>query len=166
MPAWGDSGTILSYPVPESIQVKSGQEKDDPVILEFKDFFKLPVGPKGLEISDRLLAANGRHVVIQGHMVKMQDPGPGVFMLTNNPVTLGDEDESLSDDLPASVLYVHFDDDGFIFPYIDGMIRLRGVIEIGQRMENDGRISIVRLELDPDIVKDIRTTWNQIKLDR
>ena len=146
--------------------MKKGPEKEDPVILEFKDFFKLPFGPKGLEISDRLLAVKGRLVVIQGHMVKMEDPGPGVFMLTKNPITLGDEEESLSEDLPASVLNVHFAADGFIFPYIDGMIRLRGKIEIGQRMENDGRISIERLKLDPGILKDIRTTWNQIIHDR
>ncbi|MGH9884568.1 MAG: hypothetical protein ACREBE_03515, partial [bacterium] len=68
--------------------------------LRFGEIFEMPVGPRGLEPSAKLLELDGKHVRMRGYMVRAETPTPGVFILSPFPVALGDEDESLADDLP------------------------------------------------------------------
>ena len=123
--------------------------------LKFRDFFKSPVGRKGLEVSDKLLGLNGKHVRILGYMAKAESPTPGVFVLSPLPVELGDEDESLSDDLPPSAVFVHMDAENLVVPNIPGLIKLTGTLSVGNQDEADGHVSIVRLHLDPELTADI-----------
>ncbi len=121
------------------------------VDLKFHDFFKLPVGKRGLELTDKFLGLNGQHVRIVGYMAKAETPTPGMFVLSPLPVDLGDEDDSLSDDLPASAVFVHTGFDKITVPYMTGLIALTGTLQIGSQEEADSHVSMTRLILDPEI---------------
>lgn len=120
--------------------------------LKFGDFFRMPIGPFGLEPSEKLLALNGKPVRLVGYMVREELPVPGSFLFAPLPVTLGDADESLSDDLPPTTVAVHLAGPGRRrAPYVVGLIRLEGTLEVGTRDEADARLSAVRLILDPQV---------------
>lgn len=124
--------------------------------IKFGEFYRMPIGPLGLEPSEKLLASNGKRVRLVGYMVREENPAPNRFMLSPLPVTLGDEDESLSDDLPPSTVFVRLTNthDRNV-PYIPGLIHLTGILEIGAKDEAEGRVSAVRLILDAPISKRI-----------
>ncbi len=54
--------------------------------LRFRDFFCVPVGQKGLEISDTWRLAHGQTVRLVGYMVHQENPAPGRFMLAQRQV--------------------------------------------------------------------------------
>lgn len=111
----------------------------------------MPIGPKGLEASEKLLALNGRRVRLIGYMVQEEEPANGVFILSPLPVTLGDEDESLSDDLPATAVFVHLSaQTSRYIAHVPGLIQLVGILQVGGQAEASGRVSAVRLELSPE----------------
>ena len=121
--------------------------------LKFRDFFALPIGPRGLVPSERLLGLAGQRVRVIGYMARQEQPCAGILIVAPLPVVLGDEDESFSDDLPASTLYVHLSDadrDRGV-PWMPGLLSFTGVLRIGATSEADGRMSFARLELDPDL---------------
>lgn len=121
--------------------------------LKFRDFFALPVGPKGLAPSARLLALAGQRVRIVGYMARQEQPSAGIVIVAPLPVVLGDEDESFSDDLPATALYVHLADAERErgVPWMPGLLSFTGVLQLGAAREADGRMSFVRLLLDPEL---------------
>jgi len=121
--------------------------------LKFRDFFSLPVGPRGLVPSERLLGLAGQRVRVVGYMARQEQPSAGILIVAPVPVVLGDEDESFSDDLPATAIYVHLTDadSGRGVRWMPGLLRFSGVLRIGATSEADGRMSFVRLELDPEL---------------
>lgn len=124
--------------------------------IKFGEFFRIPIGPLGLEPTEKLMALNGKRVRLVGYMVKEETPTAGRFLLSPLPVSLGDEDESLSDDLPATAVSVHLQgskNQGT--PYVGGLIQITGNLEVGAKDEADGRVSSVRLVLDPQISQQI-----------
>lgn len=143
--------------IPVSIQVAGELPvlPADTTDLKFKDFFKMPVGPKGLELNEKLIALNGKRVRVVGYMARAETPTPGMFVFAPLPIDLGDEDESLSDDLPPSSIFVHTESSQFVFPYINGLIKLSGVLSVGNQDEADGHVSMVRLQLDQAITQDV-----------
>ena len=123
--------------------------------LKFRDFYKLPIGPRGLEPDPRLLALAGKRVRLVGYMAR-QDASlviPGLLILVALPVTLGDEDESFADDLPAAAVYVHLAATALPAPiaFAPGLMALTGTLQVGPQPEPDGRWSFVRLQLDTDL---------------
>jgi hypothetical protein len=69
---------------------------------------------------------------------------------------LGDEDESLADDLPASAVYIHLESASKEFVvYLPGLIKLTGTLQFGAQQEPDGRVSTVRLLLDRALTKEL-----------
>lgn len=117
--------------------------------LKFAEFFTMPIGPRGLVASAKLLALSGKSVRLVGYMARTEKPVPGMFILTPLPVSLGDEDESLSDDLPASSVFVHLDAaNEKTLPYYPGLLQLTGTLLLGPFEELDGHVSTVRLQLD------------------
>ena len=70
--------------------------------------------------------------------------------ITPIPVQLHDHDSSLADDLPPAAVHVvvpeHRDQH---IPYTPQLMLLTGTLALGPREDPDGRISIVRLTLDP-----------------
>jgi hypothetical protein len=119
--------------------------------IKFRDFFKMPIGKRGLELNDQFLSLDGKRVRILGYMAKAESPTSGMFVLSPLPVDLGDEDESLSDDLPANSIFVHTAPKQFVVPHITGLISLIGTLSIGSQLEADGHVSMARLVLDSDI---------------
>jgi hypothetical protein len=118
--------------------------------LKFGEMFKMPIGPRGLDASAKLLSLSGKQVRLLGYMARAETPVPGMFILTPLPVSLGDEDESLSDDLPASSIFVHLDAAGAAtaLPFYPGLLQLTGTLLLGPHDEADGHVSTVRLQLD------------------
>lgn len=124
--------------------------------LKFKDFFKLPVGPLGLEASDKLLSLKGKRVRIVGYMVKEEEPMPGLFLLTPVPVNIPEKEDGPSDDLPGSTLFVHMPpaDADKVLAYRPGLWELDGTLELGAKEEANGRVSYTRLILDQPASRD------------
>ena len=122
--------------------------------LKFREMFKLPVGPKGLEPSPKLLRLDGRPVRIVGYMVDQEQMRS--FILAPLPLRLGDEDESLADDLPPGVVFVHpATGDNRGYKHIPGLLELTGILSVGSFAEADDRVSTVRLMLDPVMSQEV-----------
>lgn len=118
--------------------------------LAFADFYQRPIGPRGLEPNPRLLALAGARVELSGFVARAHDAPEGLFILAPTPVTLDDEDESLADDLPAAVAYLHAIDSrvAAAITACRGAMRVAGRLELGRQAEADGRASFVRLRAD------------------
>jgi len=133
----------------------------DAPLLGFRDFFKLPIGPRGLEPTATLLRLREQRVRVQGYMVKEEEPVPGLFMLTPTPVVLAERADGPADYLPAATLFVHLtgDNEQTIIGYRPGLWTLSGLLRLGAQHEPNGRVSYVRLLLDA--LQSVRTPENQ-----
>jgi hypothetical protein len=119
--------------------------------LKFREFFRLPIGPRGLEPSQKLLALDGKRVRLIGYMADREEPAAGFLILAPLPVSISEAEDGPADDMPASVAYVHLD--GFseqVLPYVPGLLAFTGTLSIGAHEEADGRVSTVRLHLNTD----------------
>jgi hypothetical protein len=118
--------------------------------LKFQDVFKLPIGPKALEPTEKLRGLDGRRVRIVGYMVQQESPAVDAFLLSPLPVMLGDEDESLADDLPPSTIRVELPTTrGAVIPNLPGLLQLTGVLHVGMRADAaSGRATPAQLVLD------------------
>lgn len=118
--------------------------------LRFSDFFSPVVGDRGLELSARLRALDGRRVRIAGYMTREQHRSGGVFLLTPWPTQVSNDGFCLIDDLPPATLPVlapvHLAM-GRI-PYRPGRLILTGILEVGHVVTPDGRNSFARLRLE------------------
>jgi hypothetical protein len=124
-------------------------------LLRFVDFFKLPMGSKGAEITPALLQADGQRVRLTGYMVQQERPAQGHFMLTPRPVRMSEHSDGDADDLPAAWAMVYLDPEqkDFAVPYQRGLMELSGVLSVGRLEEKDGRVSWVRLQLQPEATR-------------
>ena len=118
--------------------------------LRFSEFFVLPVGPRGLEPTAKLLGLGGKRVLIEGFVVVEEEPRAGSFLLTPVPVTLADRGDGPADFLPPATLFVHLPDrmHDERARFLGGAWQLTGTLELGAAEEEDGRVSYVRLLLD------------------
>jgi len=124
-------------------------------VLAFKQFYKLPVGSHGLEISDVLRSANGKERKIVGYMVQQERPHMGRFLLSPRPVQMSEHADGEADDLPAALVTVYLDasQSDWAVPYTRGLISLTGTIEVGRLEETDGRVSWVRMRVSPEAIR-------------
>lgn len=146
------------YPAPVRLRTADADEAqgslpalpDGVTALKFRELFELPVGDRGLEFSDQLRALAGQRVRLLGFMVHEDEPVSGRLLLSPFPLTLRSEEYGPCDDLPATVVFVHLATAGDApVPFTPGLLLLTGTIEMGNVPEADGRISAVRLRLDP-----------------
>jgi len=119
--------------------------------LPFSAFFRRPIGPRGLELSDTLTQADGRQVRLVGYMVSQETPQPGRFLLAPQPVRLSEDADGAADDLPPGTVTVLLDASQRerIVAHRGGLLALSGRIAIGRAEEPGGRVSWVRLQLAP-----------------
>jgi hypothetical protein len=147
--------------VPASLAVRKtlGPPPAGVTELKFRDLFKLPVGPKGLEPTEKLLALDGKRVRIVGYMVRQQPSPKGAFLLSPLPTTLGDEDESLADDLPPTSLAIALDKSrDLAVPMLPGLLQLTGTLHVGMRADPaTGRSTPAEIVLDAAPQRAIRT---------
>jgi hypothetical protein len=128
-------------------------------MLRFGDFFQQPIGPRGLQFSDTLRAAQGRTVRLMGYMVAQESPQPGRFLLVPRPVRMSEHADGDADDLPPATVVVHLapSQQDRVVPWREGLLALTGRLEIGRVEEDDGRVSWVRLVLPEAAVADAGT---------
>lgn len=128
-------------------------------LLRFADFFQQPMGSKGLAMTPALLQARGHSVRLSGYMVQQEQPALGHFMLTPRPVRMSEHADGDADDLPAAWVMVYLDESqkDFAVPYQRGLLELSGVLSVGRLEEQDGRVSWVRLQLQPEATRGMDT---------
>jgi hypothetical protein len=140
-----------------AVERQLGEPPGDVAELRFRDVFKLPAGPRGLELTDRLSELDGRRVRLVGYMV--QAGIDGGFVLSPLPAVLGDADEGLADDLPPSAVLVEMPDQAQLRSgHMPGLIQVTGRLRVGSAESADlpGRVFPLRLELDPALVRILR----------
>ena len=117
--------------------------------LDFSQFYRRPIGPRGLELTEEIRRLEGRRVRAVVYMVKYSFAEPGTFLLTPFPVQMDDCHYGLADDLPPQTLHVTVPDRaGKRIPHQRGPLVLFGRVEVGQKAQPDGREFGVRLVLD------------------
>jgi hypothetical protein len=127
----------------------------NPTELRFRDFFSAPIGPRGLEFSDTLRQSDGQAVRLTGYMVQLETPTPGFFLLTPRPVQVSEHADGDADDLPPATVVVRLDasQQAWAVPHVRGLISVTGTLSVGRYAEPDGRVSWVRLQLQPEAVR-------------
>lgn len=117
--------------------------------LHFDEFFKMPVGPKGLEITERLSSFHDKRVRILGFMVKQAQATPWTLLLAPMPLISHEKEFGLAEDLPPTTVRVILPrNPAPVTPFTPGLMLLTGRLEVGDQEEADGRHSMVRLHLD------------------
>ena len=136
-------------------QVRATDEPSPPIELSFRDFFRSPIGPAGLEISDTLRQANGRSVRLVGYMVLQETATPGRFLLTPRPVQMSENADGAADDLPPATVVVTLDPQqkDWKVPHVRGLLSLSGRLSVQRIEEPGGRVSWVQLQLDSDATR-------------
>ena len=141
-------------------QSPTGQTPTPVTDLRFQDFFKLPVGAKGLEISSALRQADGKTVALTGYMVQQEVPSHGVFLLTPRPVQMSEHADGDADDLPPATVLVKLspEQNDWAVPHVRGLIRITGVLSVGREEGRNGRVSWVQLQLAPEATRGMNTS--------
>jgi len=148
-------------PVPVALAQTTGQSenKPSPQVLALQDFFQAPVGAKGLQFSQALRSAHGQEVLLRGYMVQQEKATVGQFFLTPRPVQMSQHADGEADDLPPSAVLVSLGADwqDWNFAYTRGLIEVVGTLEVGRLEGADGRVTWVRLQLDPQRTRPMNT---------
>jgi len=126
-----------------------------PAELRFRDFYRMPVGSGGLEISDTLRRVDGQSVRLVGYMVLQERPALGQFMLTPRPVQTSEHADGEADDLPPATVVVYLDPTqrDWVVPHVRGLVAVSGRLSLGRLEEPGGRVSWVRLQLDSEATR-------------
>lgn len=118
--------------------------------LSFDEIFTMPVGPKGLEVTAKTRDLAGKRVRMLGYMVKQSQPSPWTLLLSPLPLTLHESHYGFAEDLPPQTVHVFTERTVTpLVPYTPGLLLLTGRLELGPREEPGGRVSHIRLFLDP-----------------
>lgn len=161
LPATHESASTHAL-VPTSLTVRKdlGAPPRGVTELKFRDLFKLPVGPRGLEPSTTLSALDGKRVRMIGYMVQQEPPTTTSFLLAPLPVQISDEDEPLADDLPPSTVSVAVPGaEAKHIRALPGLIQVTGVLHVGARVDDaTGRVSSAQITLDGRLARALLTT--------
>jgi hypothetical protein len=146
-----DYPTALRLPegcIPVLSPDSAGVAETDATVIAFDEFF-LPPGRRGLEFTEKARSLEGKRVRIEGFMVRRCNHVPGQVMVAPRPVTLHEHEMGFADDLPmATVFVIAPTHDRFTLPYVRVPLAVEGTLELGNRVEPDGRVSSIRIVLD------------------
>ena len=136
-------------------QVPAAEQQPEAIEVSFRDFFRSPIGPTGVEVSDTLRRADGRTVRLVGYMVKHEVPTPGRFLLTPRPVQMSEHADGDADDLPPATVLVQLDptQKDWVVPHVNGLMAVSGQLRLGRVEDASGRVSWIHLQLSSDAVK-------------
>ena len=128
----------------------SGAAGDELIDLKFGQFYRQPIGSRGLEMEPALLAADGRRVHLVGYMVAREHLASGGFLLTARPVRMSDEADGDADDLPPATVSVLLPvaQRQRLVAYRPGLISVVGRLQLGRVEDAGGRVAWVSLTLD------------------
>lgn len=120
-------------------------------VLRFSELFVSPVGVDGLQFTSKTRAADGQRVRITGYMAAQEFPRPGRFFLTPRPLVMSEHADGDADDLPPSTVVVFLPPaESDLTPLrTRGLLQLTGRLSVGRQELDDGRVSWVRLVLEP-----------------
>lgn len=141
--------TLITGLLAASLAAAAGALEPEVLSLRFGDFFVRPAGPRGLEPTPALWAADGRRVRLVGWMVGREAPAAGYFLLTPRPVQLSEHADGEADDLPPATVLVRLPPElaAQPVPHQAGLLELSGTLQLGRAVEADGRVSWIRLQL-------------------
>jgi len=124
---------------------------EEPQTLRFADFFAQPIGARGPQPSAVLLAAHNQRVRLTGYMVAQERPRPGRFFLVPRPLIMSEHADGEADDLPPATVTVIMPpaERDLVLPPSRGLLQLTGTLQVGRQEHDDGRVSWVRLMLEP-----------------
>jgi len=118
--------------------------------LKFNEFFVLPIGPLGLEPTEKLLSLDGKRVRLLGYMVRQEQAPVASFLFTAIPMQIHEHDNALADDLPPAIVRVKVPTcQDKPVPFVRDLLALTGTLHLGNSAEADGRATFVRMDLDP-----------------
>ncbi len=119
--------------------------------LRFRDMFRMPIGPAGLEPSDTLRALQGQRVRITGYMVAQENQPVGKFFLTPVPLRMSEHADGDADDLTPNtvVVFMPTAEETLPLPHTSGLLQLTGTLQYGRHTLDDGRVVWLRLILEP-----------------
>lgn len=132
-----------------AVRAKLPPPPDGVADLAFTEFFQMPVGPRGLEFTDRLRSLDGKKVRLLGFMVRQANPSPWKILFSPYPVLTNEKEFGPADDLPPHTVHVFLPRNAQpLTPHTREVLLLTGTLSVGNREEADGRISTIRLTLD------------------
>lgn len=136
------------------VLTSAADPSSEPTALEFQSFFKMPIGPKGLEVSTKVKQSSGKQVWLTGYMVKSEVPTPGAFMLSPRPIQMSEHADGDANDLPASVCWVYLDESqkNWVVPHAAGPITVMGQFNFKRVEAPDGTVAWFHLQLGHDAV--------------
>lgn len=134
-------------PAKAAVQIAS----KDVATLTFRELFETT--PRELKPSKRLLELNGKRVRIVGFMARSEEPLEGAFYLCPRPVELDESGGGIGDLPPDSVLVVAPAMRGKEIPFTRRALEVFGRLEVGNRTDERGHVSAVRLILDAPTAK-------------
>jgi hypothetical protein len=134
---------------PTSAQVTT-IDAPKPIEIKFRDFYRWPIGPRGLEITEVLKRAHDQRIQILGYMVAQENNSVGQFLLTPRPLRTSEDADGDADDLPPNTVAVILPekDHQQILVHTPGIMKLTGILKVGRHQMHDGRIVWVRLMLE------------------
>lgn len=126
-----------------------------PIALRLRDFFQMPVGDKGLVVSEPLHQARGQQVRLVGYVVQQEVATLGQFLLTPRPVLMSQHADGEADDLPPATVFVRLahDQQDWAVAHARSLVEVTGTFDVGRKEEPDGRVSWFRLQLAPNAVR-------------
>ena len=131
---------------PPAPHISATEQQSNAAELRFRDLFRLPVGPKGLEPTERLRALDGKQVRMMGYMVHQEQPIANRLILAAMPISMSEDEDGLADDLPPNVVFVHLlHSPETPMAYQRGVLKFTGTLSVHPKEEVDGRVSSVRL---------------------
>jgi hypothetical protein len=114
--------------------------------LDLRDL--LETGGAALRPSPKALALAGNRVRLQGFMAEMEILPKGAFYLVAHPVHCDEAGGGTADLPPETVLVVVPSLASKAMAYVRGALALNGIFEVGNRTDEEGRVSGFRLILD------------------
>jgi hypothetical protein len=132
--------------------------------LRFNEFYKMPVGPRGLEPTEKLLSLRGKRVRLLGHMANMRLRNNRQMIFAPVPLKAQPMEYGQADDIPAAHVLVRVPGStAEPVPYTPGLLLLTGTLSVGGR-SFDGENAFVRLLLDlPETKPDSSVTSDAVK---
>ena len=141
--------------------------------ITFDDFFKMPIGPLGMEFTDKIKALSGKRVRLAGYQVAemvgvcnsepnansparraramLEASVPGRLILSPVPESVNFGHYGLCEDLAPQVVFITVPAlFGQAVPQHPGPLLVTGILDLGNKPEPDGRVSALRLTLDPE----------------